>query len=99
MGFLHAHPKTDKQTAPKPRISQFSKPPLPQITAGAYLRDAFLAVQVGELVPWSEIDAYTRLTGVLCEAWEAELIRSMSLEYLSGKRLGEDPFAYPPYED
>lgn len=55
-------------------------------------------MHTGEVIPWAEIDAYSRLTGWAFDHWEAGMVHSMSLEYLAGLALGEDPFAYAPYE-
>jgi len=46
---------------------------------------------------WSEIEAYGRITGEIAEPWEAQTVRLMSVEYLSGKAL-TDGLARPPYD-
>lgn len=99
MGFLHARPKTDRGVARAARIHQFKVPPLPDIGRGQYVADAFAALNIGEIIPFTEIDAYVRLTGKLAgDVWAAEVVRAMSVEYLTGKNMGEDPFSYSPME-
>lgn len=75
-------------------------PPLPNVDGGEYMRDAFLALGMSRdgVLSWQEIDAYARLTGDIGDPWEAHTIRAMSLAYLDGLRLGEDPLAIPPIE-
>jgi hypothetical protein len=80
------------------RIDTYKTPPLPEIETGEYLCAAFLALNAGELLTWTEIHAYSQLCGGISEPWEAEIIRGMSSDYLAGRKLGEDPFSIPPYE-
>lgn len=98
MGWLHATPKTERGQAREARIKSYKTPPLPKIEAGAYLRDAFLAVNTGDRLTWTELDAFARLTGAISEPWEAEIVKAMAGEYLAGRHLGEDPFSYAPWE-
>lgn len=88
-------PKLEKGHG-RPRIERGHD--LPEVGDGAYLVTAFFALNSGALLPWAEIDAYARMTGVISEAWEAELMRAMSVAYLEGLRAGEDPLAYSPLE-
>lgn len=46
---------------------------------------------------WLQIDAWSRLTGVVLEPWEARLLRRLSTEYLSESRRAEDVHAAPPW--
>ena len=73
---------------------------LPDIDGGEYIKDAFVALgmQRDGVLSWSEIHAYSQLTGNLSDPWEAETVRSMSIAYLDGLNTGEDPLAIPPME-
>ncbi len=44
---------------------------------------------------WQEMAAWSRMTGIKPEPWEARLIRSLSVKYVAEIRLAEDE-TYPP---
>lgn len=97
---MHATPKIDGKPAKRARIKDYREAPLPDVDGGEYVRDSFIALgMAGEgALSWQEIDAYARLTGEIGDPWEAHVIRAMSIAYLDGMRLGEDPLAIPPIE-
>ena len=79
--------------------------PLPPIMAGRYLVEAFhesgrvLRTMDGPMpLSWAEIDAFARQTGAISEPWEARCLRSMSMAYLEGLKVGENPLGRAPWE-
>ena len=79
---------------------------MPPIDAGEYFLSALVEMGFAEssssgFLPlrWSEIDAYSRLTGTFSEPWESRLIRSMSSEYIAGRDTGMDELGIPPWGD
>lgn len=46
-----------------------------------------------------EIAAWEGLTGIELTAWEAQVVRRLSLEYLSEQQRAESPTALPPWQD
>lgn len=62
----------------------------------------FHAGDMGGLHPltWSEIDAFSRLSGSELDAWEAQQIRLCSVAYVTGYRKGQQPMTVSPaFED
>lgn len=47
---------------------------------------------------WATIDAWQRVTGVTLPAWEARMIRQLSVEYLSETRKAESQFCPAPWQ-
>ena len=82
-------------------MQSYKVPPLPEITVGGYLKDAFLSLGMARdgALSWQEIESFSRLTGDISEPWEAHTVRAMSIAYLDGQRLGEDPLAISPMEN
>lgn len=83
---------------------------LPDITGVEYLREImapealgwcnFEAMGGASPHRWAEIDAFSRSSGTLLEAWEACQIRAMSAAYVEGMVLGGEPMKVSPaYED
>jgi len=48
-------------------------------------------------ISWSQIDAWSRLTGTVLQPWEARLLRRLSAEYLSMSRTAESLQCAPPW--
>jgi hypothetical protein len=105
MGWLHGKPKNwSESRLDRYRTSHKRLPPMPEVTAGQYLVEAFNElgrVSAGfSMIPltWGEIDAYARLTGEISERFEARALRRMSAAYIEGYRLSEDEFSIPPWQ-
>lgn len=47
---------------------------------------------------WSEIVAYAAATGQISSPWEFRALREMSVAFIDGQAIGEDPFGIPPVE-
>ncbi|AFO91920.1 hypothetical protein PGA1_c22340 [Phaeobacter inhibens DSM 17395] len=47
-------------------------------------------------IAWSEIRAFSSAAGLDLEPWEAQQLRAMSADYVSGLHLGSDPFVVSP---
>lgn len=84
--------------------------PLPEIDGGEYLIEALGAEGalgwattdgMGNILPlpWSEISAFSTVTEVIAEPWEAQQLRAMSQAYVAGLRLGRDPLAVAPMDE
>lgn len=105
MGFLHGHPKEFTENRWRTYEKAAGKaPPLPPIDAGLYLFDAFFQAGLADssanglqALAWSEIHAFSKLTGDITEAWEAKLLRAMSKEYIEGRKIGDDPLGIEPW--
>ena len=80
-------------------------PALPQIET-EYIADWLF--EIGPVVPagmgkarigWQDIAAWSALSGVEPEPWEAKLLRSLSGAYLAMSLDAEDPQCPAPYQD
>lgn len=48
-------------------------------------------------VSWSEIEAYSRQTGVKLNPWEAQTLRNMAISYLNEYNSARDVNRVPPF--
>jgi hypothetical protein len=78
---------------------------MPAVAPFEYIWDACLAMGLstesgmGEAPhDWMSIDAFVRLSRLVDEWWEIELLHQMSRAYLIAKQAGKDPLAIPPVE-
>jgi len=78
---------------------------LPDLDAGEYLVQALFEVgpveyhATGETiaVSWQTLQAYSKCTGEIGEAWEYRALICMSRAYQEGKAAGDDIFCKPPH--
>ena len=73
------------------------------LESGAYLIAHLFAAgptalsAMGELpLSWMDIYGYMGATSNAFEPWESILLHDLSVEYLEGKRIGEDPLGIAP---
>ena len=81
-------------------------PALPDISGVEYLLEMLMGDGLGwcsfdpmggvEPLPWSEIDSFSRVTGLALEPWEARQLRSMSAAYVEGRHYGQKPMKVSP---
>jgi hypothetical protein len=62
-----------------------------------YLVRYLFKIGPSEAIPFTEIDAWQRCTGIRLSGWEAEQIHQLSLEYLHQQHLARDPDCPPPW--
>lgn len=85
-------------------------PALPDIEGVEYLLDmmapeglawcSFDQMGGAEAVSWSEIESFSRGTGLDLEPWETRQLRAMSVAYVHGMARGKDPMKVSPaYDD
>lgn len=79
-------------------------PPLPPNSAPHFIA-WFIElgmIQAGGMAPmpltWTEIDAWTRQTGIRLQPWEARLMKALSLAYLRELALAESENRPPPWQ-
>lgn len=104
-GFWSATVTGEKQTrAERHEGAKGSPPDLPALHSGAYLEAAWREIGMASIgfglepLRWSEIDAYARMTGEIEHAWEARVLRDMSIAYVRWRKLGEDALCMTPDE-
>lgn len=109
LGWFHATPKPEKPTKDKlltrgEQIQANGGTPLMPECDAHYLIEYWYTVGLcaaGAMGPVAlsstEIDAWSRLSGVELEPWEFNSLRQMSQEYVSSLHLSESPDAPPPY--
>ena len=112
-GWLHAYPKVTNadgtvRVDEGNRASRYKGQslPMPELTwhGNALVSLLFevgptLFTAMGEVpLTWQELDAYSRMTGLKCEAWEAVLLIQMSMEYMEGREIGENPLGKMPMD-
>jgi hypothetical protein len=103
---LHAVPKGCGGESWLKRAQRLREPlGLPQIGVGEYLIDAMFRLGpvrnngMSVSAPdWSEIEAFSRVTGRISEPWEAEVLYDMCHGYYGALIAGEDPLAMSPVE-
>lgn len=76
---------------------------LPEIEAGQYLIDAWMAAgptapgAMGEVpLDWPAVVAFAQATGAISEPWEFQAVIDMSRGYVVAKTIGENALAIPP---
>ena len=72
----------------------------PPLDGFDYLIEHFLEVgpsQGGEALTFGELAAWSSLTGVRLDAWEATMLRRLSSAYLGEYHDAKDPARKPPY--
>lgn len=74
----------------------------PEVEAGDHLIKHLFTVgpsSAGEVLTFSEIAAWTTLTGVVVTAWEAETLRAMSAAYLGELDAAKEPGRAAPKDE
>jgi len=78
--------------------------PFVQVQACAYLLEALIEAGpvksdgMGNRVAldWLDLKAYADLTGAVTEAWEASMLRRMSIAFANGLQEGKSAFSIAP---
>lgn len=102
--------KSQRTTEPVARITTFENKArlgadvpqleLPPTGFGQHLVDYLFEVGPscgGEPLTYSEVAAWQGITGVRLDAWEAETLRRLSVEYLNERDAAADPERPAPY--
>ena len=92
------------------RVKQYQDagrtPPFVPVEACGYLMDAL--IEAGPVksdgaggriaLEWPDIDCYARRTGTVTEAWEASILRHMSIAFANGLQEGKNAFSIAPVD-
>ncbi len=73
---------------------------MPPVDAASHLIDALFEVGpsiAGEVLTFTEIQAWQNATGTPLNSWEATTLRRLSGEYLAERQAAEAPDRAPPY--
>ena len=81
-------------------------PPFVPVQACGYLMDALIEAGpvkhdgMGNRVAldWHDIKAFADLTGAVTEAWEASMLRRMSMAFANGLQEGKSAFSIAPVD-
>jgi hypothetical protein len=72
---------------------------MPELELAGYIAE--LAVEIGFArstpLDWSELKAYSEMTGIYLTPWESKVIRQMSLAYVGQAAVSSDQECLPPY--
>ena len=106
LGFLHEVPEGWEQNRwQRHEAATGQAPELPPLQSGQYLVDALAELRFADSfqgglrsVSWTEIKAYGELTEAISEPWEARMLKGMSEAYVTGRSLGKQPLAKPPWD-
>jgi hypothetical protein len=80
--------------------------PFVQVQACAYLLEALIEAGpvksdgMGNRVAldWHDLKAYADMTGAVTEAWEASMLRRMSMAFANGLQEGKSAFSIAPVD-
>ena len=80
--------------------------PFVQVHACAYLLEALIEAGpvksdgMGNRVAldWTDLKAYADMTGAVTEAWEASMLRRMSMAFANGLQEGKGAFSIAPVD-